>query len=104
MNKLLNMFDKPKIIGLVANINEGKSNLLYYIITQLIKEGNENIVSFGLRLSCGEHKIYSLNELEDCKNKIVFLDEMMTLFDLDNRMAKRQIENTLRLIVHNNNI
>jgi hypothetical protein len=29
---------------------------------------------------------------------------MMTLFDLDNRSAKRQIENTLRLIAHNNNV
>jgi hypothetical protein len=62
------------------------------------------MVSFGLKVSCGERKIYSLKELEECRDEIIFLDEMMTLFDLDNRMAKRQIENTLRLIAHNNNI
>jgi hypothetical protein len=102
--ELLNLFNKPKIIGLCANVDEGKSNLVYYAIQELLKEGNKNIVSFGLKINQGEKIIYSLRELEECNNNIIFLDEVMTLFDLDNRMAKRQIENTLRLIVHKNNI
>jgi hypothetical protein len=101
---VFSLFDKPSVIGLVANIDEGKSNLLYYLISNLVKQGNKNIISFGLRLGVGETKIYSLEELERCRDKIIFLDELMTLFDLDNRMTKKQIENTLRLVVHNNNI
>jgi len=105
MNNLLySLFSKPKVIGLVADIDEGKSNLIYYLIDDLVKKGNKNIVSFGLKKSLGEREIYTLKELEACKNNIIFLDEMMTLFDLDNRMAKKQIENTLRLIAHNNNV
>ena len=99
-----NLFIKPCVIGLVANVSEGKSNLIYYLIKELLANGNKNIVSYGLRVHVGERVINSLKELEECKDEVIFLDEMMTLFDLDNRMEKRQIENTLRLIAHNNNI
>jgi len=102
--KILDLFNKPCIIGVVANVNEGKSNLIYSIIKDLKGLGNENIYSFGLKKSLGENKFYSVEELENIKDGVIFLDEMMTLFDLNNRKIVRQIESTIRLVNHNNNI
>jgi hypothetical protein len=101
---IANLLDSPKVLGLVANINEGKSNLIYYIINELQKVGNTNIASFGLKKDCGELKINSIAELENITGHSVFIDELPVLFDLENRKEKRRIENTLRLIAHNNNI
>ena len=102
---LFSLFDKPKIIGLISDVNEGKSNMLYWIIEELKKTKRFNLYGYGLRKDVKKLvKIYSIEELEKIKNSLIIIDEVMTLFDLDNRMIKRQIESTLRLIHHNNNI
>lgn len=99
------LFDKPKIIGLCANANEGKSNTLYYILEILKKDFKFNVFAYGLRIQVKEvTQIYSLTELEQIKDSLIIVDELFSLFDLDNRKAKAQIENTIRLIFHNNNI
>lgn len=104
MEKLIKLLNRPKIIGIVANVNEGKSNLIYAVIRELQGRDNKNIYTYGLKEDCGEKKIYSVSELEDIKDSVIIIDEMMSLFDLDNRKVKTQIENTLRLIHHQNNI
>lgn len=98
------LLDKPKIIGIVADVNEGKSNFLYWLITELQRDYTFNLFSYGLRCDLGEQKIYSVAELETITNSIVICDEFYTLFDLEDRKNRRAIENTLRLINHNNNI
>lgn len=98
------LLDKPKIIGLIADVNEGKSNFLYWLISELQKEYAFSLYSFGLRCDLGEQKIYSVAELETITNSVVICDEFYTLFDLEDRKNRRAIENTLRLINHNNNI
>src|SRR3990167_2153647 len=101
----LTLFNKPCIIGLIADVNEGKSMLLYDIIDKLREKKRFNLYTYGLRAEIKDTvKIYSVNELEQIKNSLIILDEVMTLWDLDNRMIKKQIENTLRLLHHNNNI
>jgi len=100
---MIDLFKTPKIIGVVGMPNSGKSNLIYYLIEELRKNGKFNLRHFGLRNKM-EGEINSVKELEQIKNSIIFLDEFNTLFDLDNRKLKRQIENTIRLIFHNNNI
>jgi len=103
--KITELFNEPKIIGLIGDVNEAKSNALYWIIEELNKIGSYNLYAYGLKNEIeNAQKIYSVNELEQIKNSIIILDEVMNLWDLDNRMAKRQIENSLRLIFHNNNI
>jgi len=103
--KILNLFKEPRIIAVLGDVNEAKSNLLYHILNELKKEGTFNLFTYGLRNELNEAtKIFSVEELEQIKNSVIILDEVMTLWDLNNRMAKRQIENTLRLIFHNNNI
>lgn len=98
------LLDKPKIIGMIADVNEGKSNFLYWIITELQRDYSFRLCSFGLRKDMGEQKIYSIQELETITDSIVIVDEFYTLFDLEDRKNRRAIENTLRLINHNNNI
>jgi len=99
------LFDKPKVIGLIADVNTGKSNLIYHIIDNLRSEGKFKLYTFGLRKEIPSAvTINSVAEMESIQNSILIIDEMMTLFDLDNRKVKKEIENTLRLINHNNNI
>jgi len=99
------LFDKPKIIAIVGDVNNGKSNLLYYTLTELNKKGDFNLYTYGLRLLFPNAKqIFSVSELEQIKDSIIIVDELSSLFDLDNRKIKKQVENSLRLINHNNNI
>ena len=100
---MINIFDKPKLIGIISDINQGKSNLIYHMIETLRKKHDFNLVTYGLKYKQGQ-EIFSLEELEQIKNSIIILDETFNLFDLDNRGKKRQIEQTLRLIHHNNNL
>lgn len=100
LNKL---FQNKRIIGVVADVNQGKSMTLYNMIEQLPK--NLNIYSYGLRANNDRiQNIYSVAEMEQIKNSVIIIDELSSLFDLDNRKIKKQIENTLRLIYHNNNL
>jgi len=98
-------FNKPRIISIVGDVNEAKSMLIYNIIKELRKDSKFNLVTFGLRKKIPYSSvIHSLEELEECENSIIFVDEYDTIFDLDNRKKKRQVEQTLRLINHKNNI
>lgn len=99
------LFDRPKIMCLVSDVNAGKSNTLYWILETLRKGGRFNLYHYGLRVNLPYGQpIYMLEELETVQNSLVVLDEVMSLFDLDNRKSKQQVEDSLRLINHNNNI
>ncbi len=99
------IFNEPKIIALVGDTNSGKSNTLYWIINTLREAGSFNLYTYGLRTPIEDAtEIYSTGEVEQITNSLVVLDEVMTMWNLDDRKNKRSIENSLRLIHHNNNI
>lgn len=98
------LFDKPKIISIVGDVNQGKSMLIYNLLDELLKKSRFNLYYYGLRCQVEGTEIRSIKELERISNSLIICDEFFTLFDLDNRKAKRNIENTLRLINHKNNI
>ena len=99
------IFNRPKLIGVVGNVSEGKSMLLYNLIEQLNQTYSYNLYYYGLRVKIPDaQEIFTVRELESIQNSIIIIDEFETLFDLDDRKKKRLIENTLRLIQHNNNI
>jgi len=103
--KITKLFNKPKIVGIIGNTNEAKSNLIYWILNQLYKKYDLTVYVYGLRCSFpGTKSVHSVEELEQVKDSILIIDEMTSLFDLDNRKVKAQVENTIRLIYHNNNI
>ena len=103
--KISKLFNKPKVIGLVGNANEAKSNLIYWFLDELKKEYKFKVYVYGLRCPVvNTIQVHSVEEIEQVKDSILIVDEMTSLFDLDNRKVKAQIENTIRLIFHNNNI
>lgn len=103
--RISDLFDRPKIMAVCGDVNSGKSLLVYWVIKELSKENLFNLYTYGLKIDItNSQPINSIEELEQIKNSVIIIDEVMSLWDLDNRMAKRQIENTLRLINHNNNI
>lgn len=103
--KLLDLFKTPKLIGVIADANNGKSNMLYWIVKTMQERYNFKMYSYGLRMRVGgEQKIYSVEELEVIHNSVIIIDEFANMFDIDDRKEKKQIEKTLRLIFHNNNV
>jgi|TARA_R100000501_G_C2605616_1_gene101484 hypothetical protein len=103
--KINKLFNKPKIISVCGDVNTGKSNLIYHLIEELRKEKEFNLYTYGLKNPIkNSQRIYSVAELEKITDSFIIVDECFSLFDLDNRKQKQQIEKTLRLINHNNNI
>lgn len=101
---LKKIFSKPRIIAIISDVNEGKSMTGYYLISYLNKNFDYSLYSYGLRAKVNGIKINSIEELEKIRNSIIFLDEFIELFNLDDKKNKRNIEKSLRLINHNNNI
>lgn len=98
-------FNKPCVMALIGNVNEAKSNLAYHLIEELNNEFDFNLYVYGFRNEIkGAHEIYSLNELENIRDSVIFLDEFAGLIDLEDRKNKAQVEQTLRLLFHKNNI
>ncbi len=104
-NNIKNLFDGPKIIGLISDTNSGKSNMIYHILSDFTEKAEFSLYHFGLRASVPWGRaIYSTGELETIENSLIVLDEVMNMWDLDNRKQKASVETSLRLIHHNNNI
>jgi len=102
---LLDLFNSPKLIGVVADANQGKSNMLYFAIKALRSKYNFGLYTYGLRVTLAdEQKIFSVEQLEVIHDSIIIIDEFASMFDIDDRKEKKQIEQTLRLIFHNNNV
>ena len=94
-----------RVVGIIANPNAGKSNLIYHTIQTLQDHYDANVYTYGLRAYVpGTTVIYSVEELEKISNSIVFIDEFYSLFELTNRKKTEQVEKSLRLIYHKNNI
>lgn len=103
--KMIDLFRTPKLIGMVGDADSGKSNTLYFIIKSLRESFNFRLYTYGLRAYLrDEQKIYSVEQLEGLRDSIIIIDEFASLFDVDDRKEKKQIERTLRLIFHNNNV
>ena len=107
---IIKLFNKPKLIGVVADVNQGKSMLLYHLLESCLKKHKLNLYYYGLRLNMAHknleksQRIYTIAELEDITDSFIVVDELSSLFDLDNRKNRKLIETTLRLINHNNNL
>ena len=101
------LFTKPCIMAVVGDVNEGKSMLLYSLLEELTRTTEFKLFYYGLRLDFTKQhsqRVYSIAEIEQVRNSIIIIDELSSLFDLENRKSRRIIENTLRLIHHNNNV
>lgn len=102
-NYVEEIFDDPSIraIGVIADVNQGKSNVIYHCITQLTNKYEDSIWSYGLHLDIpGMLKINSINEMEQVRDSLIFIDEFPTLFRLSNRRQVEKFEETMRKVFH----
>jgi hypothetical protein len=97
------ILSRPAIYGIVADVNQGKSMVIYNIL-DCLKDFKVNLVTYGLRAEVGARKIHSVEEIEAVRDSVILLDEFFSIFDLDDRKKTKIIEKTLRLINHHNNI
>lgn len=101
------LFDRPKIIGLCADVDQGKSNLLYSLILTLQKDykfSANNLYSYALPIWMGEQKIFSVEELELIENSVIILDEFYLFLNMDDRKRVKQLAETMQRIKHANNV
>jgi hypothetical protein len=95
----------PKVVGIVADPHQGKSNTIYFLIEEIQRRWSTTIFTYGLR---GEtrntQKVSSVEQLETLRNSVIFIDEFYTLFEMDNRKKTPLIEKTLRRIFWSNNM
>jgi hypothetical protein len=73
------LFKKPEIIALVGDVNEAKSNLIYYLLNKLKGEGSFKLYTYGLRYNIeGATQIYTVVELENIKDSLVIIERGRT--------------------------
>ena len=92
---------------LMSRSDEGKTHTLCGLITEYKKQFNGNVTTFGFRDELIDllnvKSFSSLIELEEIRNSIIIVDEVGSLFDLENRTKRHLIESTLRLVNHRGN-
>ncbi len=92
---------------LMARSDEGKTMYLADLIKQYKAKYNGDVHVFGVNKQVisklGAIPFDSLLQLEKIQNSIIIADEIGTLFDLENRKYRKQVENILRLVNHNGN-
>jgi preprotein translocase subunit YajC len=101
------LFAEPRIIGVCADVSQGKSNMLYAWIDQLItqyKFNSHNLYTYALPIWCGEQKISSVEELELIQNSVIILDEFFLFLNLDDRKRIKELANMMQRIKHANNV
>lgn len=101
---LAKLFSEPKILGICGDSDSGKSNLAHDIIKKISQTNTFTLYTYGFRCNpeIRSTQIFTLAELEMITDSVIFIDEILNLFNLNDRKCKESIEKTLRLIHHNN--
>lgn len=92
---------------LMSEINAGKTMLLSNMIVDYTSQFSGELWTYGIRSEITDQlpvtPFYSLLEMERIKNSIIIVDEVRDLFDLNNRKKVDMVEQTMRMLAHNNN-
>ena len=92
---------------LMSRSDEGKTHTLCTLIEEYKRQFNGVVTTFGFRDELIDllnvKSFSSLIELEEIRNSIIIVDEVGSLFDLENRTKRHLIESTLRLVNHRGN-
>lgn len=99
------IFAAPKVMAVIGDVNSGKTMTFIYLIEIIKSHTNFRIFCYGLESQFDyTHQIYSLNDIEQIHNSVIFIDDIITLFDLNTRSKKKSIEKTLDLLNYQKNI
>jgi hypothetical protein len=94
--------ESVRVIGVIADKNQGKSNLLYHMIDIIQKNAPQTQI-VGFRLSITPPGVLSLNtlvELSMVHDSVIIIDELKTLVDTDNRTEMRKLMTILQTLYH----
>lgn len=101
------IFSTPKIVGICADIGQGKSNMIYAMLHYLQTKFNfteKNLYTYALPLSVGQRMIFSVEELELIEDSLIVLDEFFLFLNLDDRKRVKQLAEMMQRIKHANNV
>lgn len=91
-----------RVIGIVADKNQGKS-LLMYNMAEIIKRDAPDTNLVGFRMSAsfpGMLMLNTLTELSKVSNSFIFIDELKTFVDTDNRTEMKVFMSLLQTLYH----
>ena len=101
-----------EITILTARRNEGKTQTLVNMILEYASKYSADIWVYGLKTctikalkkeGINVNVFYSIREMENIENSIIFADEAGQLLNVVNRKQQEEMLNTLRLVSHSNN-
>jgi len=98
---LMDILEKPDIrsIGVLADVHQGKTNLIQRAIKEIGDKYEAKMYSFGLpTYNAGVTKINSIEELEKINQAWIFIDEFPSLFSLSNRRQVEMFERSMSLV------
>jgi len=101
----MDVLEKPDIrsIGVLADIHQGKTNLIQVAIKAIQEKYYSKMYSYGLPThNEGVTKINSIEELEKITNSWIFIDEFPSLFSLSNRRQIELFERSMSLVFQAN--
>ena len=106
VRKIEDMFLHPelahlRVIGVVSDPNEGKSNVVKHLIQVFqARAKNTRLVSFKLPEMPGVHSIHSITDMERVTNSVIFCDEFADMVDMTNARQRKALFDTVRVINH----
>lgn len=106
VNKIEELFIHPelkhiRVIGIVADPNEGKSNVVKHLIKVFQKKAkNTRISAFALPWMAGVHSVHRIDDLEKINDSVVIIDEFASLVDMGNARQRKKLFDTIRVINH----
>lgn len=110
MNDYTKHFKNYSLSGIVGSVSSGKTNLLFNMINESIGKGFTPVCYFYHNEYKEKYKgsvefINNLEELEECRNKLIFIDEFGELLELNKRSNThiQALERVFAQLEQNNN-
>lgn len=91
-----------RVIGIVADKDQGKSMLMYNM-AEIIRQNAPETSLVGFRMSIkvpGMLMLNTMTELSKVSNSFIFIDELKTFVDTDNRTEMRVFLSLLQTLYH----
>ena len=94
--------DDVRTVAILGDRHTGKTNLAFSLIKGY--EGKKQIVMYAYPKDLGYKQIYSLEELAQLTDSIVFMDELQKHIKFYNKRTNDDFLDLLAVLAHNNNV
>jgi len=94
--------DKVRTVAILGDRHTGKTNLAFSILKSY--NGDKQLVTYAYPINVGLKQIYSLEELAQLTNSIVFMDELQKHIKFYNKRTNEDFLELLSVMAHNNNV